>query len=105
VSSIDDADAGVGFTVLGLDGETHDEAARAVMAHLGSTARTFINVGDTPEALRRIIADLAERHVEINDRVKFEFVLAPREPSGELAPLGRGTAASVRLTRRRSYKK
>jgi hypothetical protein len=26
---------------------------------LGSTARTFINVGDTPEALRRIIADLA----------------------------------------------
>jgi hypothetical protein len=49
VSSIDDADAGVGFTVLGLDGETHDEAARAVMAHLGSTARTFITSATLPK--------------------------------------------------------
>lgn len=63
-------------SVLGLTDAINQEATDAMRLHFNSTDRRYLDAA-TPLALEQIIRDLAGRHVELNDRIHVETVLAP----------------------------
>lgn len=89
-------DGTLGTTTLGCADDTHDEAARAVLHYLVNERKDYVDLGSAAEALKHIITDLAERHVEINDRLHFSFVLAPSKAPEGLLPLGNGATTQGR---------
>ena len=72
-----DAESDVSANVIGLSKETNDEASRAVRQYFASTFRNYLHVSDVCASLEGIIKGLAGRHVELNDRIQFEFIVAP----------------------------
>lgn len=68
--------AKVHASVLGLTDEINQEVTDALRLHFNGTDRRYL-AAQAPIALGEIIKDLAGRHVELNDRIHFETVLAP----------------------------
>lgn len=76
IECLDDADADITSNVIGLSKEANEEAARAVRNYFVSANRDYLHVNDTCRAFRKIIEELASRHIELNDKISFDCIVA-----------------------------
>lgn len=75
----EDSDADMTSNVIGLSNEANKEASRAVREYFMSAKRDYLHINETFAAFRKIIEDLASRHVELNDHIRYEAVVASEE--------------------------